>query len=221
MSEPVLCVEGRDGFHDLLECGLKSLAGAGFRRSQGRLDLTQAQLHGRQVRRVWWYIEQPSPVPGQRLLDARYFVDWPVVQHDAIARSQGGPEHLPHVSPKDIRVGGALHGHHGLQPLDAEGAQPRDIRPIVQRDRAMDPLSVGGPAIPPGHRQIDAGFINKFHAPEIERGRPVLEGGTGLFDLWGVTFGGVKGLFFRGSPRRWRTRHMVATLRRSPRWRCS
>jgi hypothetical protein len=50
MSEPVLCIDGRDGFHGLLERCLKGLSCAGFRRSQGRLDLTQAQLHRRQVR---------------------------------------------------------------------------------------------------------------------------------------------------------------------------
>jgi hypothetical protein len=44
-----------------------------------------------------------------------------------------------------------------------------------------------------------SGFIDKFHTSEIARGRPVWEGGTGLFDL-GVTFGGMKRLFFRGSP---------------------
>jgi hypothetical protein len=46
----------------------------------------------------------------------------------------------------------------------------------------------------------------------------LLVGGTGLLDPRRVAFGGMKGLFFRGSPRRWRTRHMVATLRRNSRW---
>ena len=217
MSEPVLCVEGRDRFHRLLERHLKGLSRAGFRRSQGRLDLTQAQLPGRQVRRVRGPIKPSGPATSQRVLDARDVVDWPVIQHDDIARRPCGPEHLPHVSPQDVRVRGALHGHHGLEPLDAKGTHQGDLRPIVQGDGPMDPRSLGGPALQPGHRQIDAGFIHKLQAPEIEGGGPGLVGGTGLFDRWCVTFSGMKGRFVRGSPRRWRTRHMVATRRRSPR----
>jgi hypothetical protein len=90
-----------------------------------------------------------------------------MVQHDDIPRSQRGAEHLLHTGAKDVSIGGPLHGHDRLES-DAEGAQPRDIRPIVQRDGPDAALSPRGPAIQAGHREIDAGFIHKLHAPEIE-----------------------------------------------------
>jgi hypothetical protein len=88
----------------------------------------------------------------------------------------------------------------GLEPLDADGTRQRDIRPVVQGDRPLDPLPLGGSAIQTGQREIDAGFIHKLQAPEIERGRPVLVGGTGLCNPRRVPFGGLKGLFFAAGP---------------------
>jgi hypothetical protein len=98
MSEPVLCVDGRDSFPGLLERRLKRLSRAGFRRSPGGLDRTQAPLRRRQVRRVRRQREPPGPATGQSWLHSRYFVSWQVVQHDTISQGQRGPEHLPHVS---------------------------------------------------------------------------------------------------------------------------
>jgi hypothetical protein len=40
--------------------------------------------------------------------------------------------------------------------------------------------------------------------------------GPRLLDTRRVAFAGVEGLFLRGSPRRWRARHMVGTLTRRP-----
>ena len=91
-------------------------------------------------------------------------------------------------------------GHDRLESIAAEGTHQCDIRPIVQGDGPNTPLPPGGSAIQASYREIDAGLIDKLHAPEIERGRALLVGGTGLLDPRRVAFGGMKGLFFAGAP---------------------
>jgi hypothetical protein len=63
-----------------------------------------------------------------------------------------------------------------VDALDAQGAQDRDILSVVLGDRADDPLTRGGSAIEPGHRQIHPRFIYTRQAPEVERGNPLAIG---------------------------------------------
>jgi len=217
MPEPVLGIYGGDGLHRLLDCRIEGLAGACFGGSQGRFELAHTQLHRREIRRVGGQKYPPHPAARQGLLNARRFVGRQVVQHHDITWDQRRPQHLRDIRAKDLGIGGPVDRHHRLEAIDPEGSQQRDILAVVVGDAPDGPLPFRSPAIEASHREIDPGFIHKFQALEREPGGPLTVGGTSLLDPRCIAFGGMKGLFFRGSPRRWRTRHIVATLSRSPR----
>jgi hypothetical protein len=115
-----------------------------------------------------------------------------------------------------LQLRGPIDRHNRLHAMEAYGAQHRDILSIVLGNGPDDPLAFGGPAIQARHGEVDTGFIHELQAPEIKRGGPLPVGGAGLLDPRRLAFGGMEGLFFRGSPRRLRMRHIVATLTRTP-----
>jgi hypothetical protein len=154
---------------------------------------------------------------GQRGLNAGRLGRRQMVQHDHISWRQWGAEERRDIAPKDVGSGGTLPHHDRVEPRNAEGPQQGDSRPRVQGDGPHTPLPPRGTAIQARHHQLAPGFSHKLHAPEIAPGCPLLGGGTGLGHPRPGAFGGMQGLVFRGSPRRWRTRHLEATLRHTPR----
>jgi hypothetical protein len=68
MLEPVPGIKRGDGVHGLLDTRVESLPGACLDGPQGGFELTQTQLHRRQIGRVGGQIEQPHPAAGQGLL---------------------------------------------------------------------------------------------------------------------------------------------------------
>src|SRR5262249_59294855 len=86
---------------------------------------------------------------------------------------------------------------------------------------ADDPLPFGSAAIARGQRHIDTRLIDQLQAPHIKRGDPLPVTDTRLLDPCGLTLSRVEGFFCRGKPSRYKRRHMVGTLTRSPRWACS
>jgi hypothetical protein len=76
--------------------------------------------------------------------------------------------------------------------LAAERRQHGDIRPIILGHGADDPFSLRSPAIPPGHREIHARFIDELEALGVERGDLLLIGCACLLDPLGVPFAGVE-----------------------------
>ena len=181
-----------------------------------RLDLRPTGFNGRQVRRVGRQVQQPGAAASNGLLDARRLMGAQIVHHDDISGHEGGAQHLLDIGTKDLGGSTTADGHHGLQAVDAEGAQHRDIRPVVLGHAADDPLPWESAAIQPGKGQIDARFINKLQAPAIERRQPLAVDCPRLRDVCRVALRRVERLFLRGKPRRCSTRHMVGTLTRTP-----
>jgi hypothetical protein len=105
-----------------------------------------------------------------------------MVHHDDIPGRQGGAQHLLDIGAKDLRVSGAVDGHHRLEALDTEGAQRGDSRPVVLAHAAYDPLPLGVAAIQPGQGPINAQFIATCQAPEMERRQPLAVDCTCLLD---------------------------------------
>jgi hypothetical protein len=66
------------------------------------------------------------------------------------------------------------------------------------------------------HRQIAPGLVNEFILFDGQWLQHGLVGGARLLDAWRVALTRVECLFFRGSPRRWRARHIFGTLTRRP-----
>src|SRR5918911_3989978 len=92
------------------------------------------------------------------------------------------------------------------------------ICPIVLRDGPDAPLAPGRPAIPAGHREIDARFIDAREARGVERGALFLIGRARLLDPLSLAPIGVERRFFRGSFSAMTRRPMVGTLTRRLRW---
>jgi hypothetical protein len=82
---------------------------------------------------------------------------------------------------------------------------------------AHDALAGGGASIEAGQGQVDTRCIDALQAPEVERRDPLAVVLARVLDAWGVARAGVERCFLRGKPRRWSTRHIVATLTRTPR----
>ena len=70
---------------------------------------------------------------------------------------------------EDLRVRGAVDGHHRLAAVATAGAQQGDGRPVVLGHLAYDPRALGSAAIPPGQGPLDARCIDKLQAPDSER----------------------------------------------------
>jgi hypothetical protein len=151
-------------------------------------------------------------MPGQHLLDAHGFVRAQVVQHEHVAKDQSRPEDMLHIGTEHVDIGRPFHRHHGMEALVPQSRQQGDIRPVVLRHSATDPHPLGSAPIQPGHRQIDARFIDELQALDVDRGDGLLVVRTGLLSAVGVPLAGVERLFLRGSPRRVRRRDMVAML---------
>jgi hypothetical protein len=158
----------RDRCQSFREGRVEGLAETCFSLAQRRLDLRPTGFDGRQVRRVGRQIEQPGSASGHSLLDSHRLMGAQIIHHDDIPGRQGGAQHVLDIGAKDLRVSGAIDGHHRLEALATESAQHGDIRPIVLGHAAYDPLPLGSAAIQPGQGQIDARFIDKLQAPAIE-----------------------------------------------------
>jgi hypothetical protein len=102
--------------------------------------------------------------------------------------------------------------------LAAQCGHYRHIRPIILGHRANNPRSLRSPAVPPGHREIDARLIDELEALGGESGGLLLIGCPCLLDALGASFAGVERLFLRGNLRVMTRRPMVGTLTRKPCW---
>src|SRR5262245_11206052 len=124
---------------------------------------------------------------------------------------------LLEIGAKHVRIGRAVDGHHRVEALDAQGPQHRHMLAIVLGYAPDDPFPGGSAAIEAGHRQMHARFIHELHAAEVERRALLAVVLARLLDARRVSLAGVERLFLRGKPRRWSTRHIVATLTWIPR----
>ena len=216
MFEPAVCIGEADRPHRCRNGGVEPLPRAGLGFAPRRLHCRPTGFDRRPGRRGGRPIAPTGTAARERLLDANRFVRPQMVHHDASARAQRGAQHLPAIGAQDGRVSRAVDGQHRVQAMAPQGPQPGHTLPVVLGDAAKAPLPGGGAALKARPRQLDARCLHALHAPEVERRAPLAVVLARVLDARGIPRAGVERLFWRGRPRRCRTRHIVGTLTRTP-----
>lgn len=139
-----------------------------------------------------------------------------VIQHDDVARAQRWAQDLRCVRLKDLGIRGPLARHDGLDAAQAEGRHHGEISAIVLGHGPDDTLPTGREPEATRHGQVDARFIDKFEALEIEWLNQRMVVRPRLLDPLGVALRRMERLFLRGNPKCCSSRHMVGTLTRMP-----
>jgi hypothetical protein len=129
---------------------------------------------------------------------------------------QRGAQDLLRVRLKDFSIRGPLDRHDGLDAAQAEGRHYGEMSARVLWHGPDDALPPGRTPEPPRHGQVDARFIDKFEALEIERLNQRVAVLPRLLDPLGVALRRMERLFSRGTPKRCTSRHMVGKLTRMP-----
>jgi hypothetical protein len=80
-------------------------------------------------------------------------------------------QYLSDIHLEHCGIGGAVHRHDGIQPMARQATQDRDIASEVFWHRIMHPRPMPTPTIASGHRNIAAGFVNKFQAVQGAAGK--------------------------------------------------
>jgi hypothetical protein len=117
---------------------------------------------------------------------------------------------------ESLGIRGPLDRHAGLEAVQAEGRNHGEVDAIVLWHRPDDPLPTGRAPEPTRHSKVDARFVDKFEALEIERLNQRVVVLPRLLDPLGVALRRVERFFLRGNPKRRTTRHIVGTLKRMP-----
>jgi hypothetical protein len=139
-----------------------------------------------------------GPASLKGFVQARAFVRPQVRPHVPRTGNPGGAEHWLDIGPAPVPRPRARHRHDGGPAWERPRAAHRHVWAVVRRhgvDHAVPPRRSATQA---SHREMDAGLI---------KARGPLHGQRRHYG----PIGGAR-LFFRGSPRRWRARPIVATL---------
>jgi hypothetical protein len=134
MVEPTARIRDGDGRQRLRDGVIERRAGPRFGFPQVRFALRPAALDRRQIRRVRRQAQQLGACRCHRLPDARCFVGTQLVHAPNVAGVQRWPPHRLDIDTQHLSIGGAVNGHHRLDPLAAERYQPGDVRAIIWRD---------------------------------------------------------------------------------------
>ena len=128
----------------------------------------------------------------------------------------GGAQHLLDLGLPPGPICGPVYGHHGVEALEQQGPEQRHVRAIVRRDRRDATDSPRRTAQPVRHREMHARRIHALVGLDGPRLPHRVLGGPRLRAARRVPLPRVERLFLRGSPNRWRGRHLVGTLPRMP-----
>lgn len=79
-----------------------------------------------------------------------------VIHDDDVVWYQRWDKHLFDVSPEDRRIGDAVDRHDGIKAVAGQGSQDGDVAPEVLGYGIVNPRSVPGTAVTPGHGDVAA-----------------------------------------------------------------
>jgi hypothetical protein len=218
MVEPAVRIRDRDGRQGRCDGVLKGLAGPRLGAAPGGLELRPARLDRRQIGRGRGQGLPPRPRRFHGLAAARGLVRPPVLPDHDGPRAPRGAEHRRHLDTEHLGIGGPVARHYRLAAVAPQGRQPGHMCPIVLRDGPDHPLAPGRPAIPAGHREVDARFSDELEARGVECGELFLRGRARLPDPLGLARIGVERGVFRGPLRARPRRPLGGTLTRRLRW---
>lgn len=158
--------------------------------SQERLELGKELLDRVKVGAVGRQVQQAGPDGSDRLRDACHLVGCKVVEHDHIARSEGGRRHLLDISLEDLAPHGPIHDERSDDP----------VLPLTCHKGAGQPLPARRPAIAPGHVGSGSGLVEKHKAAGIHEPLPHPKAAAPLGYVRPVLLGRPECLFYASGP---------------------
>ena len=179
---------GGDQGADLFKAARTTGAEEGLQFTEGEFDRIEIGTVGR---------EEPQVRPG--LLNGRadrwLFVDREVVEHDDIARSQGGHQHLLDVGEETRTVDRAIEHGWRAQTLEAERGDDGVRFPVTAGCVIAEPRATRTPAVPTEEIGRDAAFIEKDVLPHIAERQPLAPAATLSDDIGAALLVGVYRFF--------------------------
>ena len=179
---------GRDQVADLLIIPRTCGAQERFQFGEGQFDRIEIGTVGR---------EKPNRRP--RLLDRGsnrgLLVDHEVVEHDDIARSQRGHQHLFDIGEETWIVDGPIEHRGSAEALEPERGDHRVRLPMTAGGVIMEAGAARAPTIAPEQIRRHAAFIEKHVLPHLAERLPVAPLATFSGDVGPALFVGVDGFF--------------------------
>src|SRR5215210_198066 len=185
----------------------KRHARSGLGLPKERLELAEGLLDGREVRRVWWQVNQRAASRLHEGPDPLVPVGAEVVHNDHLARTQRRREHPLDVGLEDRLGRGTHHRHARPHPLGPHARQERRVLAAVPWNLAVGSLAPGRPGPKPRHGRVSPAFVHEHQAPGIQTPYPFVPARPFSF----VALGGREGLFLSGSPKRPKARLRLET----------
>jgi hypothetical protein len=182
-------VEGhRDEAADLLVTTRTCGAQERFQFGEGQFDRIEIGAVGREEPNGRAHLLDRGPHRG-------LLVDHEVVEHDDIARSQRGHQHLFHIGEETRIVEGPIEHRGGAEPLEPERGDHRVRLPMTAGGVIMEPGAARAPAIATEQIRRHAAFIEKHVLPHIAERLPLAPVATVSRDVGPALFVGVYGFF--------------------------
>jgi hypothetical protein len=169
----------RDEAADLLVTTRTCGAQERFQFGEGKFDRIEIGTVGREEPNVRAHLLDCGPNLG-------LLVDHEVVEHDDIARSQRGHQHLFDIGEETRTVDGPIEHRRGAEPLEPERGDHRVRLPMTAGCVIMEPGAAWAPAIATEQIRRHAAFIEKHVLPHIAERLPLAPAAT-LSDDVGTT----------------------------------
>ena len=174
----------------------------GFDLREGHFDRVEVRTVGRQEAEF-------RACPLDRRADRRRLVGRQVVHHHDVAGPQRRDQDLLDIGEEGRAVHGAVQGHRRGHAGQAEGADEGGGLPVTVGNRRPAPLAAGRTAIHPGHLGRGPALVDEHQSLRVEIGLPLEPGEAAPGYVGTRLLGGVRGLFFRVTPWRWKNRQTM------------
>src|SRR5688572_18121734 len=215
MGAPVLAMPRAYHASGTLRGGSQGSAGAGRDRAHALLDQCPCGFDGVEVVRV----RRQEADRGAGLLDQRAdasrLVRGQIVEDDDVSATETRHESALYPLGKPRRRHRAPGGAHRQPPIDAHGADQRQVVAPVPRPRLDQLTAPQHPRVRAPHRQIGARFVEKDHTADIDAAQPVTEGAPLRLDYRTVLLGRPRAFFLKTYPVRCNARNTL------DRWTCA
>jgi len=163
------------------------------------LQLAPAELDGVQVWRVRGQVQNVGPSAVDEAPDLSRPMGAHVVEHDDVAGLQLPEEEALEEGLENLRVGGALDGHHRADPHHVERPDHRRDRSSVARDDPARALAARGAGVRARHGDVAACLVDEHEPVGVEALRELDELAPEGLDAGLALLNGGQTLFFRVS----------------------
>ena len=180
----------RDGDEaaDLLVTSGTGCAQKGFQFGEREFDRVEVRTVGRQEPNV-----RPHSLDGDA--NVGLLMGRQVVEHDNIARVQGGHQYLLDVREKTWTIDGPIEHGRCAKAGEAKGGHNGVRLPVTARRVITKPSATRAATVPPQQVGRHAAFIKKDVPPNIADRLPLTPSTPLNDDVWSALFVGVYGFF--------------------------